>query len=177
MAEPRSLPRPGRSILERRLDRFLAKPPTVRAAASVIVSATTVVVVASAVLMRLVDRTDFPTIWGALWWALQTATTVGYGDKVPHHTGGYVVGAVVLLEGIAFLAIITAAVTSMFVARAERALGVSNDRHWAELQSRLDRIEDALGVPHEARQSPPSNDAGVIDEIFNPGEPRQRRDS
>ena len=177
MTGPRTLPRPGRSILERRLDRFLSKPPTVRAAASVIVSATTLVVVASAVLMRLVDRTDFPTIWDALWWALQTATTVGYGDKVPHHTGGYVVGAVVLLEGIAFLAIITAAVTSMFVARAERALGVSNDRHWAELQTRLDRIEDALGIPHLPRESPPSNDADLIDEIFNPEEPRQRRDA
>jgi voltage-gated potassium channel len=52
--------------------------------------------------------------------ALQTVTTVGYGDVTPTHVGGKLVGAAVMLEGTAFIAIVTAAITSTFVARATR---------------------------------------------------------
>jgi voltage-gated potassium channel len=49
-------------------------------------------------------------------WALQTVTTVGYGDMTPARTSGRLVAAFVMLEGIAFVAIIVAAITSTFVA-------------------------------------------------------------
>ena len=39
-----------------------------------------------------------------MWWALQTVTTVGYGDVAPTQLVGRLVGAVVMLEGIAFIA-------------------------------------------------------------------------
>ena len=55
-----------------------------------------------------------------MWWAIQTVTTVGYGDVTPKAVAGRIVGTFVMLEGIAFLAIITAAITSTFVARAGR---------------------------------------------------------
>jgi voltage-gated potassium channel len=47
-------------------------------------------------------------------------TTVGYGDVTPQHPSGRFVGVLVMLEGIAFLTITTAVITSTFVARAER---------------------------------------------------------
>jgi voltage-gated potassium channel Kch len=52
--------------------------------------------------------------------ALQTVTTVGYGDMTPARTSGRIVAAFVMLQGIAFLAILVAAITSTFVAREER---------------------------------------------------------
>jgi voltage-gated potassium channel len=102
------------------MSRFLREPPSVRLAVSVIVTATAVVVVVGAVLMRVLDHDEYPNVWVGMWWALQTVTTVGYGDVTPHNVSGRIVGAFVMLYGIAFLTITIAAITSTFVARAER---------------------------------------------------------
>ena len=69
------------------------------------------------VLARIVDPETFDSVWLAFWWALQTITTVGYGDVVPQDTAGKAVGAVLMLGGLSLLSIITATITSAFVAR------------------------------------------------------------
>lgn len=51
----------------------------------------------------------------ALWWAVTTSTTVGYGDRYPTTGAGRAVGVVVMLCGIAVLGVLTAAVASWFV--------------------------------------------------------------
>ncbi|HSP71567.1 MAG TPA: potassium channel family protein [Gaiellaceae bacterium] len=141
--------------IERRLTRFLHEPPSVRIAASVIVAATGVVVVGGGVLIRVLDHREYSSIWVGMWWALQTVTTVGYGDVTPRAAIGRLVGAAVMLEGIAFLAIVTAAITSTFVARAqsERAAAESveeatqearDEVRFDELTERLDRLESML---------------------------------
>ena len=90
-----------------------------------------------------------------MWWSLQTVTTVGYGDVTPKDTAGKVVGAVVMLEGIAFLAIITAAITSAFVTRAQReqksgkppgdaVAEATVDRQLDQISARLERVESLL---------------------------------
>ena len=43
---------------------------------------------------------------------------VGYGDVTPKDAAGKLVAALIMLEGIAFLAIVTAAIASTFIARA-----------------------------------------------------------
>src|SRR5213080_1163617 len=106
------------NVVERSMTRFLRRPPSVRGAASVIVIVTAIVVVGGGVLMRVFDHSEYSNIWVGMWWALQTVTTVGYGDVTPKHVSGRLVGVIVMLEGISFLAIITAVITSSFVARA-----------------------------------------------------------
>ena len=106
------------NVIERRLERFLEEPASVRNAVGVIVIATITVVVGGGVLIRLLDPNEYPDIGTGMWWALQTVTTVGYGDVTPGHFSGRLVGALVMLEGTAFIAIVTAAITSSFVARA-----------------------------------------------------------
>jgi voltage-gated potassium channel len=108
------------NLVERRIDRFMREPPSVRNAAGVIVLVTGSIVVGAGVLISVIDHDEYPSIGLGLWWALQTVTTVGYGDVTPAHVSGRIVGAVVMLQGIALLAIVTAVITSTFVARASR---------------------------------------------------------
>jgi voltage-gated potassium channel len=142
-------------LIERRLDRFLREPVSVRNAASLIVVTTLVVVVAAGIAIRILDHHEYSNIWIGMWWSLQTVTTVGYGDVTPESVPGRFVGAVVMLQGIAFLAIITAAVTSTFVARAQAEReakahasdDVAEDRlesRLVDVSQRLDRLEQLL---------------------------------
>ncbi len=142
---------PKLNLVERKMNRFLRDPPSVRGAMSVIVLATATVVVAGGALMRFIDHKEYDSIWVGMWWAIQTVTTVGYGDVTPANPAGRIVAALLMLEGVAFLAIITAAITSTFVQRAsqlrspdeateERSLHSRFD----ELEARLERIEESL---------------------------------
>ena len=82
-----------------------------------------VVTILGGVAVRLVDKTDFPNIWLGLWWSLQTVTTVGYGDVVPKHPGGRVIGALVMIAGIGLVTVFTAVITAVFVQSARRRRG------------------------------------------------------
>jgi voltage-gated potassium channel len=126
------------------MQRFLREPPSVRQAAGVIVTATVVVVLASGVLMRLLDKREYPNIWLGIWWAIQTVTTVGYGDVTPKSLAGRLVAGAVMLEGIALLAIVTAGVTSAFVRRAEQDREADEDAAEATEQQRIDARFDSL---------------------------------
>jgi voltage-gated potassium channel len=103
----------------------------------------------------LIDRKDFPTLGDALWWALVTLATVGYGDIVPQSAWGRVVGSFVIVLGVTFLSLLTATVTSYFVeADQERRLdeatslrGETDDDlrdELAEVRARLEAIEELL---------------------------------
>ena len=142
-------------LLERQMARFLRKPVSVRSAAAVIVSTTAVIVLASGLLMRVLDHREYPNIFIGMWWAIQTVTTVGYGDVTPKAVAGRIVAAIVMLEGIAFVAIVTAAVTSTFVARATKQYDAAAaeadkkrdaqiDSSLAEINQRLDHVETML---------------------------------
>ena len=135
--------------------RFLREPVSVRNAASVIVGTTLVIVVAGGVAMRILDHHEYSSIWLGMWWSLQTVTTVGYGDVTPESVPGRLVGGLVMLQGIAFLAIITAAITSTFVARAQSERDADAhaqedlaedrlDARLVDLSQRLDRLEQLL---------------------------------
>jgi voltage-gated potassium channel len=154
------MPRPN--LIERRMTRFLREPLSVRGAVGVIVTATAVVVAGGGVAMRLLDHEEYSNVWVGMWWALQTVTTVGYGDVTPEHVSGRVVGAFVMLYGIAFLTITIAAITSTFVARAERARDAADaqadqeeqqrvEARFDDLSTRLEHIEQLLRQLPDAR--------------------------
>ncbi len=145
------------NMVERYVAKLSREPPSVRTAAGAIVTATLVLVVGSGVLIRLLDPKEYDSVWVGMWWAIQTVTTVGYGDVTPKDVAGRIVGTFVMLEGIAFLAIITAAITSTFVARASREYVArqeqdqKSDREMLEerfdtLDVKLDRLEAALSA-------------------------------
>ena len=131
---------------------------TARRAAGIIAAFTAAITVAGGVLERLVDHQEYPTIGRGLWFALQTVTTVGYGDVTPSQTGGRFIAAVIMLSGIGFLAVITAAVTASLVEGSRRRFAAQSEldaaRRLDEIDERLARIEraidrQALGGPHD----------------------------
>jgi voltage-gated potassium channel len=61
------------------------------------------------------DANGFPSMWDGVWWAVVTATTVGYGDLYPSDVEGRIIGIAVMLLGIGFISVLTATVASRFV--------------------------------------------------------------
>ena len=143
------------NLVERRLTKFLREPPSVRLAANVIVTATVLVVVVGGVLMRVLDHKEYGSVWLGMWWVLETVTTVGYGDLTPETVIGKIMTSVVMLWGVAFLAIITAAITSVFVARAQReraadverlavGAGLTVDDRFDQIDAQLQQLRELL---------------------------------
>ena len=132
--------RPGRSRLTARL---LSGRLTARRAALIIGAFTVVVTLIAALLAFLLDREDFPNFGVSAWWALQTVTTVGYGDFVPTNPEGRLIGSVVMVVGVGFLAVVTASIVATFVETARRRL-VEDSDHEEELTRKLDQIMDRL---------------------------------
>jgi voltage-gated potassium channel len=119
------------------------KPLTARRAARIIASVTVSITIISGVLMHFTDEQTFPTIGAGLWWAIQTVTTVGYGDLVPTNTVGRLVAALVMVVGIGFLTVVTAAISSSFIESTRRRLhGNETD----PLSAKLDQIGARLEV-------------------------------
>ena len=75
--------------------------------------------------------------WNGLWWAVVTATTVGYGDISPSSAAGRLVAAILMFTGIGLLSTMAATITALFVGQEERS-------EFQQLQDRLTRIEALL---------------------------------
>ncbi len=128
-------PRPLGRRLQRRVDRKGLRP---RLAVSVIGVAWAVGVVVFGIVERLVDPDTFDNVWLGMWWAIQTVTTVGYGDIVPGSTAGKVIASFMMLGGLSLFAVVTGAITSAFVAQAQRRM------QGDPVVERLDELTDQL---------------------------------
>ena len=139
----------GRTMPERRIDQTLARATTPRGAAVVIATASSVITIVAGVLMTVFDHQTFPSVGAGLWWAVQTVTTVGYGDHVPETVTGRLIATFVMLFGIGTLTVITATITSAFVSRARieqppTSEGARAAEQLRQIERRLERIEAAL---------------------------------
>ncbi|MGL4650685.1 MAG: ion transporter [Caldilineaceae bacterium] len=87
----------------------------------------------------------------AIWWAIVTVATVGYGDRFPVTLGGRLIGTVMIVMGVSLFSVLTSYIASAFVARGETA----SDRELAAVRKELaeikrllaDRPVDAAGTP------------------------------
>jgi voltage-gated potassium channel len=145
-------------LVERRVRRIVnARSVTISFALTFVALA-----LVGAIVMWVVDPHNFPSLGLAIWWALQTVTTVGYGDVVPTTTLGRTIGGIEMVLGVSFISFLTAAVTSTVIQRANARTHEDNRAHRehnthaildgitsardaiAELGKRLDRIESKI---------------------------------
>ena len=127
------------------MDRFTRDPASVRNAVLVMIVITVGIVLVGGVIVWLFDRQDFPDLGSALWYTLQTVTTVGYGDHVPTTEIGRVVGASVMVVGVALIAILTASITSVFVEAAQRRQRAGREAQERDSVETLhQRLDDVL---------------------------------
>jgi voltage-gated potassium channel len=106
------LRRPVVFVVRRFLDRA-----TLRDAILVIVTLATIFVLVAAAFERLIEPQTFHSYPDACWWAVQTVSTVGYGDVTPISTGGRIVASVVMIFGMALVPAITSIVVAILLDR------------------------------------------------------------
>jgi voltage-gated potassium channel len=116
------LRRPVVYVVQRFLDRA-----TLRDAILVIVTLSTIFVLVAAALERLIEPHTFHSYPDACWWAVQTVSTVGYGDVTPTSAGGRIVASVVMIFGMALVPAITSIVVAILIER-NRPEGSRPDR-------------------------------------------------
>ncbi|MFI8215943.1 potassium channel family protein [Streptomyces sp. NPDC085932] len=127
-----------------------------------------IVVLAGSYLAVLAERgaprAQLTTYPRALWWSVETATTVGYGDLYPVTAWGRVVAVAVMVAGITAFGLVTAALATWFVGReqqrrshvvrhTEEAVHEAYAEATRALHERFDRLERKLDGDHGA---PPS---------------------
>jgi voltage-gated potassium channel len=122
---------------------FVRREVTVLRAGVGIGIVTLVVTVASGIVMWLADSESFPSIGSGMWWAVQTVTTVGYGDAVPGTVVGKSIAAIVMLTGIAFISVLTAAITAGLIESARHRISAARGD---PIESKLDQINARLAA-------------------------------
>ena len=94
--------------------------------------------------------TSIRTFGQALWWALTTITTIGYGDTVPVSTEGRFIVALLMIGGVALIGVVTATLASWIVSLVEeenaeqeaatQAQVADLQQQISELSERIDRL-------------------------------------
>ena len=113
-------------------------------------------VLGGAAAFQAAERTQDPppTLWDSVWWAMTTVTTVGYGDIEVKTTLGRIVGMVLMILGIGFVALLTGALAQRFLQPSAERIEAAETRlaeeereiadEFRELAERLARLEQRV---------------------------------
>jgi voltage-gated potassium channel len=112
--------------------------------------ATLVITVLGGILVRATDPQSIDSLSQGMWWAVQTVTTVGYGDTLPQSPAGRMVAVLVMMIGVAFLTVTTAAIASLFNESTRRRIHRNReDPVHVEVEHLHRRMDELL---HEMRE-------------------------
>lgn len=92
---------------------------------------------------------NIDTIGDALWWAITTMTTVGYGDRYPVTATGRLAAALLMVGGVAVLGAVTATLAAWIVEHVrvtEEAQTDTLGEEIAALRRQVAELSQALGV-------------------------------
>ena len=96
------------------------------------------IVMAGATMSVVEPQTVKGNLWDGMWWAIVTATTVGYGDISPTSPPGRLVAVALMLFGIGLTATLAASVAAYFVREDQ------GGRDLQDVVTRLQRVENLL---------------------------------
>jgi voltage-gated potassium channel len=128
--------------LQARVERWYERLTLFRAVSTIIVIAVVLVFIAGA-MARLVEPETFTSIGLAYWWAVETVTTVGYGDVVPEDPAGRVVGVLLMLAGLSLIPTLTSVIVSTLLSKGRRAEQERIELMLVKIEEHLARIEQA----------------------------------
>ena len=136
-----------------------------RVALAIMGTAAFVVLVGALVVLdfeRLAADSSITTFWQALWWAVVTITTVGYGDLSPVTVGGQIAATVMMMVGISLLGAVTASFATWFTHRVQGHQETVNEALMAELlairadlQALRQELASQKPVPEDGGGNPP----------------------
>ena len=129
--------------LEARAERWYERLTLFRAVSTIIGVAILLVIVAG-FLARLVEPETFTSLGLAYWWAVETVTTVGYGDVVPNSPEGRVVGTLLMLTGLSLIPTLTSVIVSILLAKRRQVEQKRIEQLETEQATLLARIEERL---------------------------------
>jgi voltage-gated potassium channel len=110
-----------------------------------------VLVLASVLVLQFESQSPDATITtggDALWWAMVTITTVGYGDFYPVTAGGRLTGLFVMFAGVGVIAALASILASILIPPPQAAADVEAPSS-GELQGELARIRSELAALRE----------------------------
>ncbi|USR79167.1 potassium channel family protein [Arcanobacterium pinnipediorum] len=117
---------------------------------------------------------DFPT---ALWWAITTVTTVGYGDTYPVSLAGRIVAVMLMLYGIGLLGAVTGMLASWLVEKVDAAdalrdslrdeeIAADSRQSIAQLEAEITALRSDIAklVAHSAQYAGTNGDPSAVHE-------------
>ena len=101
-------------------------------------------------IFAAVETTQHLTTWDGVWWAINVVTTSG-SEIYPHTTGGRIVGIAVLFVGVGYIAVLTGAISQLFIRAMHAEVDVT-----AGVGKRIDNLSDEIAsLREEIRQLRP----------------------
>jgi voltage-gated potassium channel len=119
------------------------------------------------------DGSNIGSASDAIWWALVTITTVGYGDRFPVTDQGRAIGVFLLFAGIGLFSVLTGFIANIFLAPrgrlrrtrrgeddlhaaidAARGLLLEQEERTAAIRERLDQLDRLLPRPEDRSDRP-----------------------
>ena len=106
-------------------------------------------VVISATLITAFEQDQNPNISNypeALWWAIVTVSTVGYGDVTPVTAGGKITAGVLMVTGVGLFSAITANIAANFLARDSADRAPTSDEDLSDLVVETRRLREEVRI-------------------------------
>lgn len=133
--------------------------------ASLLVAIVTILSISSVIILLLESGTEganIHTAEQAIWWALVTISTVGYGDFYPVTTAGHIIGGIVIITGVSFFGVVSGYMASIFVAPDENKISEKQEAHEQQIRRKL---EQALLRMEANQKQMEQNQAKILAEI------------
>lgn len=110
---------------------------------------------------------NFSSLFDALWYVVVTLTSVGYGDIVPVTQNGKILAFVIIIVGILFFSVFTAAVASIYIRKVNESSEYNYEKHLNNLKIQIDEIIYQLKSMEEEYHSKVSDELEDLNKKVN----------
>lgn len=129
-----------------------------------LVIAILVFIIISTVTLFMIEPTSFGSLFDTFWYVIVTLTSVGYGDVVPETQNGKILAFVIIIVGIIFFSVFTAAVASIYIKKVNESNEVNYEKRLNQLKVQIDEIANQLERMNKDYQTQRAKELNQINE-------------